>query len=115
MPGPMPLCWADPRKRAQPVPDVTVACPSGVVRALEMRKPSPSASVHLTPEVDEWQVKGPRETDMPYCKVGVPSPALERHRTPVHSVSVPSRFNVTDFGGEMVRHSAEVSELGAVT
>ena len=52
---------------------------------------------------------------MPYCKVGVPSPALERHRTPVHSVSVPSRFNVTDLGGEMVRQSVEVSELGAVT
>src|SRR5271169_1829120 len=101
--------------RAQPVPDVTVACPSGVVRALEMRKPSPLASVHLTPEGDERQVNGPREIDMPYCKVGVPSPALERHCTPVHSVSVLSCFNVTDLGGEMVRHSAEVSELGATT
>jgi hypothetical protein len=38
-------------------------------------------------------------------------PALERQLTPVHSVSVLSVFNVTDFGGEMVRHSALVVAL----
>jgi hypothetical protein len=31
--------------------------------------------------------------------------------TPVHSVSVLSVFNVTDFGGEMVRQSALVVAL----
>jgi hypothetical protein len=36
------------------------------------------------------------------------SPAFERHWTPVHSVRVPPVLNVTDFGGEMVRHSVEV-------
>jgi hypothetical protein len=31
---------------------------------------------------------------------------------PVHSVSVPSGVSVTDFGGEIVRQRAEVSEFG---
>ena len=39
-------------------------------------------------------------------------PALERHETPVHSVSVPSAPSVTDFGGETVRHSVDVMALG---
>jgi hypothetical protein len=43
--------------------------------------------------------------------VGVFSPALERQLTPVHSVRLPSAFNVTDFGGEMVRQSALVMAL----
>ena len=38
-------------------------------------------------------------------------PALERQLTPVHSVRLPSVFNVTDFGGEMVRQSAPVMAL----
>ena len=38
-------------------------------------------------------------------------PALERQLTPLHSVRLPSVFNVTDFGGEMVRHSALVMAL----
>jgi hypothetical protein len=40
------------------------------------------------------------------------SPALERHVTPVHSVSVPSAPSVTDFGGAIVRHSVDVIALG---
>jgi hypothetical protein len=40
--------------------------------------------------------------------VGVFSPALERQLTPVHSLSVLSVISVTDFGGEIVRHSAPV-------
>jgi len=32
--------------------------------------------------------------------------------TPVHSVSVPSAPSVTDFGGEMVRHSVDLMALG---
>jgi hypothetical protein len=39
-------------------------------------------------------------------------PALERQFTPVHSVSVLSVFNVTVFGGEMVRQYALVTALG---
>ena len=39
-------------------------------------------------------------------------PALERQLTPVHSVRLPSVFNVTDLGGEMVRHSVLVMALG---
>jgi hypothetical protein len=36
------------------------------------------------------------------------NPPLDRQETPVHSVSVPSVANVTDFGGEAVRHSVDV-------
>ncbi len=39
-------------------------------------------------------------------------PALERHETPVHSVSVPSAPSVTDLGGETVRHNVDVMALG---
>jgi hypothetical protein len=39
------------------------------------------------------------------------SPALPRQFTPVHSVSVLSVFNSTDFGGEIVRQDASVSAL----
>ena len=39
-------------------------------------------------------------------------PALERQFTPAHSVRLLSVFNVTDFGGEMVRHSVLVMALG---
>ena len=39
-------------------------------------------------------------------------PALERQLTPLHSVRLLSVFNVTDFGGEMVRHSVLVMALG---
>jgi hypothetical protein len=37
---------------------------------------------------------------------------LERQLTPVHSVRLLSVINVTDFGGETVRHNALVSALG---
>lgn len=90
----------------------TVAPPSGVTAVLEIRKPSPFPSVHLMPAVDEAHVKGPRVIDRPYPSVGVFSPALERHWSPVHSVSEPVVLSVTDLGGEMVRHSAEVMALG---
>ena len=43
----------------------TLALPSAVMALLEMRNPSPLASVHLTPAVDEAQVKGPRVIDWP--------------------------------------------------
>ncbi len=43
----------------------TLASPSTMTAALEMRKPSPLASVHLIPAVDEEQVKGARVIDMP--------------------------------------------------
>jgi hypothetical protein len=43
--------------------------------------------------------------------VGVFVPALERQFSPVHSVRLLSVFNVTDFGGEMVRQSALVPAL----
>jgi hypothetical protein len=42
-----------------------LAFPSAVMALLEMRNPSPLASVHLTPAVDEAQVKGPRVIDWP--------------------------------------------------
>ena len=57
--------------RTQPVVDVvevgaaTLAAPNAVVPPLEMRKPSPLASVHLMPAVDEEQVNGARVIDMP--------------------------------------------------
>jgi hypothetical protein len=35
------------------------------VALLEMRKPSPFASVHVMPAVDEAQVNGPRLMDWP--------------------------------------------------
>jgi hypothetical protein len=38
-------------------------------------------------------------------------PAFERQVSPVHSVRLLSVFNVTDFGGERVRHSAPVVAL----
>jgi hypothetical protein len=44
---------------------VTVALPNAVVTLLEMRKPSPLATVHLMPAVDEAQVKGPSVIDWP--------------------------------------------------
>ena len=40
------------------------------------------------------------------------SPALERQETPVHSVSALFVPSVTDFGGEIVRHSVDVVALG---
>ena len=40
------------------------------------------------------------------------SPALERQETPVHSVSALLVPNVTDFAGEMVRHSVDVVAFG---
>ncbi len=43
----------------------TLAFPSTMTAALEMRKPSPLASVHLMPAVDEEQVNGARVIDMP--------------------------------------------------
>jgi hypothetical protein len=94
------------------VAGATVAPPSGVTAVLEIWKPSPLPSVQLMPVVDEAHVNGPRVIDMPYPRVGVFSPALERHWSPVHSVSEPAVFSVTDLGGEMVRHSAEVMALG---
>jgi hypothetical protein len=39
-------------------------------------------------------------------------PALERQLTPAHSVRLLSVFNVTDFGGEIVRQSVLVVALG---
>jgi len=42
-----------------------LAFPSGVVAALEMRKPSPFARVHFMPAVDDVQVNGPRVIDWP--------------------------------------------------
>jgi hypothetical protein len=42
-----------------------VALPSGVTAELEMRKPSPFASMHLMPVVDDEQVNGLRVIDMP--------------------------------------------------
>jgi hypothetical protein len=50
---------------AQLEPAATLAFPSAVMALLEMRNPSPLASVHLTPAVDEAQVKGPRVIDWP--------------------------------------------------
>ena len=43
----------------------TCAFPSAVVAELEMRKPSPFASVHFMPAVDDAQVKGPSVIDWP--------------------------------------------------
>jgi hypothetical protein len=43
----------------------TVAFPSAVVAALEIRKPSPLATVHFTPAVDDEQVNGPSVIDWP--------------------------------------------------
>jgi hypothetical protein len=50
---------------AQPEAVPTVAFPSGVTAALEMRKPSPFPRMHLMPAVDEEQVNGLRVIDMP--------------------------------------------------
>jgi hypothetical protein len=88
-----------------------VALPNGVTAWLEITNPSPLASVHLMPAVDEAQVNGPRVIDWPYASVGVFSPALERHVSPVHSFSVLSVIRVTDFGGESVRQSVLVMAL----
>jgi hypothetical protein len=46
-------------------PVTTFALPSAVVALLEIRKPSPFASEHLTPAIDEAQVNGPRVIDWP--------------------------------------------------
>ena len=43
----------------------TLAFPTGVIAAVEIKKPSPFASVHLMPAVDDKQVNGLRVTDMP--------------------------------------------------
>jgi hypothetical protein len=77
-----------------------------------MENPSPFPRRQVTPVLDDEQVNGPRVTDCPYCKVGVPSPAFPRHDTPVHRASVPSGLSVTDLGGEIVRQEADVVELG---
>lgn len=90
----------------------SLAFPRTVVAVLEMRKPSPFARAHLIPALDDPQTNGLRVIDWPYPRVGVFSPALERHWTPVHSVRLPSFISVTDFGGVMVRHSVEVIALG---
>jgi hypothetical protein len=82
-----------------------------VIALLEIENPSPLASVHFMPAVDEAQVNGPSVIDWPYASVGVFSPALERQLTPVHSLSVLSVMRVTDFGGEMVRQSVLVMAL----
>ena len=50
---------------AQLEPAATLAFPTAVMALLEMRNPSPLASMHLTPAVDEAQVKGPRVIDWP--------------------------------------------------
>jgi hypothetical protein len=68
--------------------------------------------VHVTPAVDDVHVNGPRVIDCPYCSVGVPSPAFERHCWPVHSVNVLSVLSVTDAAGENVRQKADVMALG---
>ena len=44
---------------------VALAPACAVMALLEMRNPSPLASVHLTPAVDEAQVNGPRVIDWP--------------------------------------------------
>jgi hypothetical protein len=46
-------------------PAVTWAFPTAVVAVLEMRKPSPLASVHFMPALDEAHVNGPSVIDWP--------------------------------------------------
>jgi hypothetical protein len=75
---------------------------------VEMRNPFPLERVHLMPAVDDAQVNGPREIEAPYWRVGVPSPPFDKHWAPAHSTRTLSVPNVTDFGGEEVRHSVEV-------
>src|SRR6202000_3255176 len=82
----------------QPGVATTVALPNGVTAWLEIKNPSPLASVHLMPAVDEAQVNGPRVIDWPEANVGVFSPALDRPFSPVHSLSVLSVIRVTDLG-----------------
>ncbi len=43
----------------------TFALPNTATAALEMRKPSPLASVHFTPTVDDEQVNGLSVIDLP--------------------------------------------------
>jgi hypothetical protein len=43
----------------------TLAFPTGVIAAVEIKKPSPFASVHFMPVVNDRHVKGLRVTDMP--------------------------------------------------
>jgi hypothetical protein len=43
----------------------TVAFPRASVAELDMRKPSPLATAHFTPAVDDEQVNGPSVIDWP--------------------------------------------------
>jgi hypothetical protein len=76
-----------------------------------MRNPFPLASVHFTPAMDDPQLKGPSWIEVPYWRVGVLSPAFERHWAPAHSTKAPSVPNFTDLGGDSVRQSVPVNEL----
>lgn len=84
---------------------ITVTPPSGVTPELARMKPLPLARVHFIPAVRDRQVKRPRVMDVPYARVGVLAPALERHFPPVHSFNVLSAPRVTDRAGTYVRHS----------
>jgi hypothetical protein len=44
---------------------LTVALPRGVTPEAEIRKPSPSDSVHVTPAVADVHTKGPSVTEVP--------------------------------------------------
>jgi hypothetical protein len=75
---------------------VTVTLPRGVTPAFAMRNPFPLGRVHFIPCVMDRQVMEPRVTEYPYGRVGVPTPAFARQRSPVHDVSVDGAVSVAD-------------------
>ena len=59
------LAQGSPSATDQPEPATTLALPNGVIAWLEIKNPSPLASVHFMPAVDDAQVNGPRVIDWP--------------------------------------------------
>ena len=73
---------------------------------VEIEKPFPDDTVHVTPTVSDTQVKGPAPVSVPYAKVGVFTPAFDRQLSPVHVVTTPSALNEARRAGDTVRHIA---------